>query len=324
MPAYVQVQVQRDEIGRIYCAKHGRETCSRCQTDFWRSNRAAEEKADNHVPTLEEIAEVFSSLLKYLKLLQVIRPTPGGSIRAVMANLHETGAVLRRHQEEGNDVDGALRQALSWMNAASMEKLLHDLGIVPVPKWRRNPFVNGLSMFLQELNRKTPDDWHKWYYAVRILCWLYVVWLLLCAWDPTTHNAWCNENISSSVRFALGVSLGVSSLEILYALQGRSPYNTWYALLLPVVRFGLEYSLTPLVGCVHRSHFVAVIGWALGGIIMDAFFFPLCLLGEMWMLYQAASLHYSGLYLPVLLWPLQVILWLHHIATFLKEVEKLQ
>ena len=144
--------------------------------------------------------------------------------------------------------------------------------------------------------------------------------MLICAWDPTFHNAWCNASLSSSVQFALYVS----SLELIYALQGRSRNRKWYEVLLPLLRLGVEWFVAPLVGCVHGSHIVTVIGWTLGGITTDIVFLPLSVFGEMWMLCQAALYHSFALFIVVALWPMTLVPWYFHLVELVKDIQNMQ
>ena len=65
----------------------------------------------------------------------------------------------------------------------------------------------------------------------------------------------------------------------------------------------MEVFVTPLVDCTDRSAFPTVFGWALDGIAPTFIPLPVSMLGERWLLYQAAALGYSALYIAVALWP---------------------
>ncbi|GAX21119.1 hypothetical protein FisN_1Lh206 [Fistulifera solaris] len=215
---------------------------------------------------------------------------------------------------QGIDVDGPLRSDVSWMDANDVDKLLQEMEIYlklepeESSKSWYDLLKTDISSVMHEWSQKTPVDWHQWYYHVRLLSWLYVIWVLLCASSPAAHNAWCIENISSSVPFALGVS----GLEIVYARQGLSPKRTKSELALPVLRLGMELIVTPLVGCVHHSHYLAVMGWSFGELCteMDLVFVPLGVVGELWMICHAAELHSSALYIAVaFLLSLEIVHW---------------
>ena len=53
------MRVTKDDIGRMFCANHGRETCHQCCMDFAQINRMAEVKAELRVPDVQATAETL-------------------------------------------------------------------------------------------------------------------------------------------------------------------------------------------------------------------------------------------------------------------------
>lgn len=209
------------------------------------------------IPNVQDTAEVLSSLVKVLLELEMPHPRRTQKIQPFVLLLKETGNMLRMLQAHGSTrpvVDGSSVKGGENTKRVEHSPISHVAALVQFRSYWGFLYVTGAE---SEIKRGLAELVQ--YCKVRFLCWLYVIGVLLCAWDPTAqNNAWCCANVSSTVLSALYVSC----LEIISALQGRSPSHPWYASLLPVVH--------------NRSHyFVTLICWALGGITLNYVFLPL-------------------------------------------------
>lgn len=116
-------EMHTDEVGRMFCV-HNRDYCHICHCDHRPMNRTIEEEAGLRKKTtpVEEAAKMYATASRALRGMERMKPRPSEEVFEENRRWkEEQEEKLRRFQEEGEDVEAAIRRAVDEERSSELE-----------------------------------------------------------------------------------------------------------------------------------------------------------------------------------------------------------